>query len=304
MHPAYAAGMNIAAFQPTRQPLPRRENHAEKPDRRGNEHFRDFPDREGYDDDFLGVRFELPQLTGDLAKKAAPMKDDPKDIELEYTHFSVIQHKERRMPLLTAVNVDGAQYHEVERDGKWCFDARIERRYQLGEEAYKHNPFDKGHMVRRRDPMWGDFAFEGSDDTFVFTNAALQHADLNQRRWLDLENSILEKAVAEQKKINVFTGPVFDAKDPQFNNNGKMDMPTQMPRAFWKVVVWNEEGKGLKAEAYLMSQEDLIDKPQSTEKHEADYNVRPFQVPLEQVEKLTQLEFGEVEDTYKPRGRR
>ena len=296
--------MNITAFQPTRQPLPRRKNHDEKPDRRGNEKFRDFPNREGYDDNFLGTRLELPQLTGDLARHAAPMKNDPKDIELEYTHFSVIQHKERRMPLLTAVNVDGAQYHEVERDGKWAFDARIDRRYQLGEEAYKNNPFDKGHMVRRRDPMWGNYAFEGSDDTFVFTNAALQHADLNQRRWLDLENSILESAVAQQKKINVYTGPVFDPKDPQFDNQGKMDMPTQMPRAFWKVVVWNEEGKGLKAEAYLMSQEDLIDKPQSTEEHVADPNIRPFQVPLDQVEKLTQLEFGAVEDTYKPRQRR
>jgi len=127
-------------------------NKNEAPHNVGGVMVRDFPNREGYQADFLGVNLPLPELEGDLAAQAAPLKDGSH--ELKYTHFSVIQHMERRSPLLTAVNIDGAQYAEHERDGKWVFDSRIDRKYQLGNEAYSNNSIDRGHMVRRRDPMW------------------------------------------------------------------------------------------------------------------------------------------------------
>ena len=44
---------------------------------------------------------------------------------------------------------------------------------QTGEEAYRDNPLDRGHLVRRLDPAWGasrDEAKRSNDDTFHFTN--------------------------------------------------------------------------------------------------------------------------------------
>ena len=111
-------------------------------------------------------------------------------------------------------------------------------------------------MVRRLDPVWGDKADQANRDTFVYTNAALQHKDLNQREWLALEDHILEHANTTDSKLTVFTGPVFKDDDPEFDNNGRVDPPTQIPLKFWKLAVWNEPGEGLKGAAFVMSQED------------------------------------------------
>lgn len=262
----------------------------------GGEKFRAFPNREGYDESFLGVEMPLPQMDSALEKMAAKRLDKPNSSELEYTHFSVVQHKERRTPILTAANVDGAQYQEIERDGDWVFDSRIPREVQMGNDAYSNNAIDRGHMVRRRDPMWGDKAAEGADDTFVYTNASLQHADLNQKIWLDLENSILKDAVDFPRKVSVFTGPVLREDDPVFDNNGKMDEPTRIPQAFWKVVVYNED-KQLKAEAFVMSQEDLINKKQGRYgDHQPITDFSPYRVSIDKLEEMTHLEFGPVTD--------
>ena len=268
----------------------------EAPYQKNGEMFRNFPGREGYAPDFLGVALPLPQLDDSIKNQAAPLLDDPTKNELKYTHFSVIQNKERCTPMLTAVNIDGAQYEEHERDGKWVFDGRIAREHQMGNEAYSNNAIDKGHMVRRRDPMWGPVADKGQDDTFVYTNAALQHADLNQKNWLDLENHVLESATAGHKKVTVFTGPVLKEDDPSFNNHGKMELPTKMPREFFKVVVWNEPGQGLKSESYVMSQADFMNKEQSHEPHIKLTEFETFRIPTTQLEAITHIDFGDLKD--------
>lgn len=269
--------------------------HGEERFQIGNDWFRSFPNRAGYDENFLGEQVALPSLTGANKGKAAPRLDDPKRTELEYTHFSIVQNKERRMPFFTAVNIDGSKINEVERKGKWLFDARISVDHQMGNVAYKKNDLDRGHMVRRRDPVWGKDGERASGDTFVYTNAALQHVQLNQHEWLDLENRVLDKAQAEGKKMTVFTGPVFNENDPSFDNNGRMKKATKMPQEFWKVVVWKDKEKGLQSEAFVMSQrKDLAGNsgPEDDPKTEAEFQM--YRVPLDQLEKMTQLDFGNL----------
>ena len=264
----------------------------------GNDWFRPYENREGYDENFLGTRLEMPQLDPSVADQASKRIDDPNKSELEYTHFSIVQNKERKMPFFTAVNIDGAQVKDVERSGKWLFDPRIPREDQLGNEAYKQNDIDRGHMVRRRDSTWGTNAEQGSTDTFVYTNAALQHKDLNQDEWLDLEDRILNKADATDSKMTVFTGPVFRDDDPSFDNGGKMAEPTKIPQEFWKVVAWNDPEKGLQSEAFVMSQRaDLAGKGNPDEElvNEADFNM--YRVPISQLEEMTKLKFPGLSKT-------
>lgn len=255
-------------------------------------------EEKGYNEDFLDVRLELPQVDAAYRDQIAPLKSDPSKSELEYTHFSVVMNKMRRMPMFTAVNIDGAQYNAQKRDGKWDFDPRMDSAYQLGNEAYSNNSFDKGHMVRRRDPMWGPNAHEASNDTFAYTNAALQHSSLNQHEWLDLENHILALARTTQSKMTVFTGPVLKESDPSFNNNGRMSKPAQIPTAFWKVMVWNDPQEGLKSESFLLSQEGQAKRQNShsdTEEHVSDFT--KYRIPLDQLETLTHLDFGNIIDS-------
>jgi endonuclease G, mitochondrial len=258
----------------------------------------------GYDEDFLDIHLDLPQVDEAYKDQIAPLKSDPTKSELEYTHFSIVMHKMRRTPMFTAVNIDGAQYDPKKRDGKWDFDPRMDTQYQLGGEAYSGNPYDRGHMVRRRDPMWGPDAHQASRDTFAYSNAALQQSSLNQHDWLDLENHILSLARNNKSKMTVFTGPVLKETDPSFNNRGKMSQPTQIPTAFWKVMVWNDPNEGLKSESFLMSQDNKAINQQAVQRsgdHVEDFS--QFRIPLEQLEDLTHLDFGSIIDsptTQKP----
>jgi endonuclease G, mitochondrial len=257
--------------------------------------YKDFADRDGYDPSFLGVDLPMPQLKDGFKDQAAPLLADPTKSELKYTHFSTIQSKERRQPLLTAVNIDGDSFQEMERKGSWVLDGRIAREYQLGNEAYKNNDIDKGHQVRRKDPMWGPDAEKAGGDTFAYTNSGLQHSDLNQRSWLDLENNVLNGAVALKERKTVFTGPVFSEDDPSFDNQGKMQTPTKMPMAFWKVQVWNKPGEGLQAEAFLLSQKDLVgQKASGGHVPLTPTQISSHRVTINQLEKLTHLDFGRL----------
>lgn len=255
--------------------------------------YKDFKGRDGYDPGFLGVDLPMPHLQDGFEHQAAPLISDPTKSELKYLHFSSIQSKERRQPLVTAVNIDGASFQEMERKGSWVLDGRIAREHQLGNEAYKNNDIDKGHMVRRKDPMWGPDAEKAGGDTFAYTNAGLQHADLNQRSWLDVENNVLNGAVALKERKTVFTGPIFADDDPKFDNDGRMDTPTKIPTAFWKVQVWNKPGEGLQAQAFLLSQKDMLGKKE-TGPHVplTPTQISSTRITINQLEKLTHLEFG------------
>ena len=271
---------------------------SDQPQELNGEVYRTFPNRQGYDPNFLGASIPLPTLDDSIKNEAAPLLNDPSKIELKYTHFSVVQDKDRRQPLLTAVNLDGTQTKDLARKGTWSLDARIDRQYQLGNEAYANNDIDKGHQVRRRDPQWGPEADKAGGDTFVYTNVGLQHADLNQRTWLDLEDHVLHNAVNHNQKVTVFTGPVLRSDDPKFDNAGAIKNPTQMPLEFWKMEVWNEPGKGIEGEAFVESQKSYWDKPKTKEPydHLNEGQLQACRVPIAQLEQMTHIHFGAIKD--------
>lgn len=255
-----------------------------------------YPGREGYDTNFLGRELPLPSLSPELQEKAAPLLSDPSQSELKYTNFSIVINKERRQPFFTAVNIDGPNVVSVPRDGKWTIDGRIAREHQLGNEAYRNNPIDRGHQVRRRDAAWGEHAHRASNDTFAYTNAALQHGSLNQKEWLDLENHVLNTAVDSGMKLTVLTGPVLRDDDPKFDNGGRVEPATQMPQEFWKVVVWNDPAEGLKGSAFVLSQADYVGREALDDGSFEPGEFSVYQVPLDRLEKTTGLSFGPLAD--------
>ncbi len=262
------------------------------------ENVRTFPGRNGYDKDFLGASLPLPTLDPSLREQAAPLLENPEDVELKYTNFSIVMNKERKQAMLTVVNIDGSKSEDVPRSGDWSIDGRIAREHQLGNEGYTHNPLDRGHLVRRSDPVWGDQARQASEDTFVFTNAALQHADLNQKEWLDLENHVLSHARTADEKITVFTGPVLAADDPRFDNDGRLNKPVQIPEEFWKVVVWKDDQGELRTAAFVLSQEELIEDKNSLFQSSFDSGrFSVYQVPLDDLEDKIKMDFGDLKDT-------
>jgi endonuclease G len=244
-----------------------------------------YEEAEGYNPDFLdGHPLPLPTLDQDLRNDVALLKDG--SIELKYTHFSVVMCASRRLAFFTAVNIDGSSSQDLKRKGDaWYFDPRLDEQFQCGPELYSDNALDRGHLVRRLDPVWGPDAKQANEDTFHFTNCSPQHEDLNQKTWLDLENYILKNAGAFDLKVSVFTGPVFRIDDMIYRGE------YQIPAEYWKVVAMVLDNGRLSATAYLQTQKNLI-----TNLEFAYGSYRTYQVPVERIEKLTGLDFGPLRD--------
>lgn len=251
-------------------------------------------ERGGYDPDFLGegaLAVPLPGL-GAHQEDAAPVSDDPAG-RLNYTHFTVIQSRSRRLPRLTAVNIDGGRAFRLKREGEWRFDGRIAEEHQIGNELYARNPFDRGHMVRRRDPGWGETeaeAQQGELDTFHYTNSAPQHENLNQKDWVGLEDYIMEAAETRDFKVSVFTGPVFREGDLRLKP-GIGSTEVQIPEEFWKVAVMvNRDTERLSATGYVLSQGLMI--RDLTEAAFVLGEYATYQVQIGRIEAATGLDFS------------
>lgn len=260
----------------------------------------DYESRKGYDAEFLGTganRVPLPELPDDLVALAAVntlAASEPRHV-LSYHHFSVVVNRERRLAFFTAVNIDGASSVRLKREqDRWFLDPRVPANEQTGEDAYRDNPLDRGHLVRRLDPAWGgsrDEAKVSNDDTFHFTNCSPQHEDFNQNQttWAGLEDYILENADNRDFRVSVFTGPVLAEDDQQFAG-------VQLPRQFWKVVVMVKESGDLSATAYLLSQEELIKGLELVPETFSYGAYMAYQVPVRRVEELIGLSFGFLPD--------
>ena len=240
-----------------------------------------YNNRDGYNPNFLKETVQLPNLPPNLAEDCAFLKDG-NGYELKYNHFSIVMSKSRRLSFFTAVNIDGNQSRSVDRiNDRWYFDPRIDRKYQAGPELYSNNDLDRGHLIRRLDPVWGQLAEEANEDTFHFTNCSPQHKNLNQITWLELEDYILKNADRFDLKVSVFTGPVFREDDMLYRNE------FQIPAEFWKVVVIVKDDNALSATAYLQTQKNLIEDLKF-----AYGEYKTYQVPIVKIEALTKIDFG------------
>jgi endonuclease G len=279
---ARAAGhaIAIAAPAPDEDALERRRPTAE-----------DYAGRKGYQEDFLGIRVPPPEPKAPVRSDVLRFAVDGADTTLlPYTHFSVCMSRDRRLCRFTACNVEGGSLEALARAGiPWRFDPRVDEEQQAGNELYVDNDLDRGHMVRRLDPVWGDDAEQANEDTFHYTNSCPQHKDLNQKIWNDLEDYVLDNAGKHELKINVFTGPVLRADDPPYRD-------FHLPLDFWKVVVMVKDDGTLSATAYTLTQRDLV-----TGLEFLFGEFRTYQVPLRQIEEWTDLDFGELRN-FDPKG--
>ena len=251
--------------------------------------------RNGYDPGFLGngaLTVPIPRL-GDWQNDAAPVEGGPEH-ELRYHNFSVIQSVSRRLPLVTAVNIDGAQAERLKRRGEWRLDGRLDRAHQIGNALYAKNPFDRGHMVRRRDPGWGPNAQAAEIDTFHYTNCVPQHEELNQKDWVGLEDYILEAAETRDFRVSVLTGPVFRPTDKRLKEGvGATDV--QIPEEFWKVVGMIDANTGrLSATGYVLSHGPMIRNLVESVFVYGSY--KTYQVRIALIAHETGLDFGALTD--------
>ncbi len=243
----------------------------------------DLPARAGFDPNFLGVPVALP----------TPVDQALPTVLLSYTHFSVLMRPDRRLAAVTGVGIDGATLRELPRAEGWQLDPRLPADQQTGEAVYARNDLDRGHLVRRRDPVWGSptTAAQANVDTFHFTNAAPQAAVFNQSKtlWLGLENYLLDNAATYTRRLVVFTGCVLHPDDPTYRG-------VQLPLRFFKVAAFLDAGN-LAATGYVLDQTPLVTDLPTVLAAAADMGnppplgrYRTFQVPITDIADLTGLD--------------
>ena len=258
----------------------------------------------GYDPDFLGLPFPvpmpmpsetlLPHVFRANADMAAKLMDHP--------HWSAMidTRESHRCPAVVGLNIDGKKFPEGRLKNpkkKWAKESAsvLPHEYQLGEEYYSDNHWDKGHMARRASAAWGDTdeeAEQASRETFYFTNACLQHAKFNQDEWLELEDSV--KCLSTRDgRISVFQGPIFSERVLQHMYVEPTGHPrARVPSGFFKVVCAKTDDGELAVRAFIMWQTEY--KGTSLDDPAAFETLQAYQVTVREIEQETGLVFSDA----------
>ena len=253
----------------------------------------------GYQSNFIGVEIPLPAFGVTLQKDVLVKTKDDAFYEAfddttgawrEYIHYSVATNKARRQPICVALNVNQSLLKKVDRGG-WKIDKAIGAEFQLDNSYYKNNNLDRGHMARRATAAWGETkadAKKASDDTMYYSNACLQHMNLNQDEWLAVEDWVKDLQEDKNDKISVFSGPIYGSPEVPTKFTGSPR--AEIPAAFFKVVSFLGKDGNLSTRAfiYLQDAETLADR---VGKNKNDYTM--FQVSTAKVEEATGLIFSE-----------
>lgn len=217
----------------------------------------------GYDSNFIGV--ELPLPVGATQK----MKDDLVGADggpiANYTHFSLAIRKSKRMACFVGWNIDGHITKPASKEASWEIDPRIPAKYQLDNTIYAGTKFDRGHIAKREDLLWGGatVAKRANDDSFCYANATPQHEKFNRLApalWKSLEDEIFRQVSVAQQRIALIGGPIFSANDRQFTPSAAPAgfEPVSIPKEFFKIVAYRDNASGVKVMAFRLSQASLV----------------------------------------------
>jgi len=263
----------------------------------------------GYNPAFLGPDLTIPLPAvqhPDLRRQVIMDATGTEPLVSNHTNFSVIQNHETRLPVIVAHNIDQDAFLGGKRKDKWLLDEGFEEADQLPEVYYdddlQHlgeshdNYYDIGHMVPFANARYGPddvSALAAGQATFVLSNAAPQHENLNRAEWRYLEQQVVRRLkIAEGNKLCVFTGPIFGPLDRSINISSRTD-PARAPSGFFKVICFRladpPDDNPLGVLTFAIFQERRV--IQDDDNNRVVKTDQRFQITIMELEKLTGLKF-------------
>ncbi|HNP64305.1 MAG TPA: DNA/RNA non-specific endonuclease [Woeseiaceae bacterium] len=245
-----------------------------------------------YDEQFIqGHTIPFPSLAPSI-QTAAFDNGSP----IEHPRFSIVFNRDRGFAIATAHNIDGGTVIAegvIQRNDAFRFDTQVPNDIQVdNDRGYRGvpnaaaNPWDRGHLVRRRSMHWGDEtqARAADRDSFFWTNIVPQHENLHDTAWGNIEDFMLDIAIDAEKRACVFQGPILTPDDP-VRTNMPGELPIQIPAGFWKVFCILHQNR-LRAACFLIWQRDY-------DQLEMSFNPVLEQVRITTIEYLSGLIFAE-----------
>lgn len=202
---------------------------------------------------------------------------------IHHSRYSLLFNEERGFAFCTAHNLDGSSLPDAQYTKRsFSFDPKIKpNSLQVDTDrgySGEDNPWDRGHLTRRKSMSWGDEAEAriAEDESDFFSNIVPQHETLHDDAWGNVEDWMLDRVQDHGARACVFQGPVFTQDDPYHQNDAEED-PIRIPAGFWKIIVAKYHSKP-RAACFLLWQRD----------YDSDVPL-PFSPVLEQV-RLTTIE--------------
>ncbi len=248
----------------------------------------------GYDPNFLGIHLPLPTAKPSRVADVLQAPALTGGQLAEYPNYALTTDRRRRSPMFVVALIDQAAQQPTTRSDDWRIDQRVGADFQLDNAYYVHNDWDRGHMAMRSAASWGATrmaAQRAADETFYYSNACLQHANLNQDEWLALEEWVLALNVAKDGKVVVFAGPLYDTQVvTTLEPSGRPR--ADVPAGFFKVVCFVDKATGeLGVRAFHMLQDPNMMKDKNGRKTFASQN---YQATVKEIEELSGLEFADA----------
>ncbi len=247
-----------------------------------------------YDPNFLGnnVSAPLPTFGAGLEGHLYRSDDLREGIYADYPTFSVVMNSHRRSAAFVALNIDQSLLGGKGKKS-WGYDSRIDHAVQLNNDYYRNNVWDRGHLARRASAAWGKNSAEknrNSRETYYWTNAALQHAWVNQDEWLGVEDWVRTLDDDSNNKVCSVSGPIYSEIHTSVHPAGRS--PAAVPNAFFKVVMFRHRDtpNELSVRAFIVPQD--ADTMRANKEWQLQ-DLQLYQVPIMFIEQHTGLIFPE-----------
>lgn len=130
--------------------------------------------------------------------------------------------------------------------------------------------YDRGHLAPSADFRW---SLKALSESYLYSNMAPQHAELNRDRWAALEDLLRSYVLENNRPLYVVTGPVWDAGLDSIGPNR-----VAVPKRFFKVA-FDFSADIPKAIGFIMP--NMFCK----------YPVMHYAMPVDSVEAITQIDF-------------